>query len=81
MFRKIITYFLIIAVAAPIIISGVISIAPSKAYAITPATAAPKYDSDEKLLAEWKEMVGYEDYSKSVKVPATLSGILPAGRA
>ena len=29
-----------VAVVAPIIISGVISIAPSKAYAITPATDA-----------------------------------------
>ena len=41
-----------VAVVAPIIISGVISIAPGKAYAITPATVTQKYDSKGKLYYE-----------------------------
>ena len=87
MLRKIIIYLLMVAVVAPIIISGVISIAPGKAYAATSdTTAAEKHDSDKKLsdeeiLTKFKETIGYEfgDYSESVKSPCWPLWKLPSG--
>ena len=86
MSRKIITYFLIIAVAAPIIISGVISIAPGKAYALTPdTTAAPRSmiltrNFSDETGKKWLDM-NWRLFKIGKKSLLALSGILPAGRA